>query len=210
MRVIALLGVAVFAVVSPAPATAAPAVVHVAMANYAFAPATVTVTAGATVVWTNTDQAPHDVTTTSAPVAIHSQTLTKGQSWSYTFTTPGTYQYICSVHPDMRATVIVRAASSPPASTHGAATSAPPAARTGSIAPVPTATTPRVRHTPTAHRDAQPPPASEPTVALASTTPVQAAPSLRPLLLVAGLVAAVATLCLLLLAAAPDARQSGV
>jgi len=81
---------------------------EITMTNYAFSPASMTVAVGDVVTWTNTDIAPHDVTTTSSPVAIHSSTMQKGQSWSYTFTTPGTYAYICSIHPDMKATVIVR------------------------------------------------------------------------------------------------------
>src|SRR5690348_10149497 len=82
----------------PAPAHAASQ--SVTMAHYAFSPATITVHAGDTVTWTNTDVAPHDVTTTSSPVAVHSGTLSTGQSWTYTFTVPGAYHYICSIHPD--------------------------------------------------------------------------------------------------------------
>src|SRR5207253_313130 len=58
---------------------------------------------------TNQDTAPHTVTTTSGPQSLNSPYLSKGQSWSYTFSVPGTYQYYCTVHPEMRARVIVRA-----------------------------------------------------------------------------------------------------
>ncbi|MER6289248.1 cupredoxin domain-containing protein [Streptomyces sviceus] len=66
---------------------------------------------GQTVRWTNHDSAPHTVTTTKAPVAFDSGTLQKGDSWSYTFTKVGTYEYYCAVHPDMVSSVKVVAAS---------------------------------------------------------------------------------------------------
>src|SRR4051794_41691956 len=102
--------VAASGVVWAAPDGAAAASHAVVISGYAFQPASLTVTAGDTVTWTNADQAPHDVTTTSAPVAIHGSRMDKGQTWSYVFTTPGTYAYLCSFHPDMKATVIVKPA----------------------------------------------------------------------------------------------------
>ncbi|NGO15496.1 cupredoxin family copper-binding protein [Streptomyces sp. HC44] len=62
---------------------------------------------GETVQWTNHDEAPHTVTTTKGPKKFDSGTLEKGDSWSYTFTTAGTYEYYCAVHPDMVASVKV-------------------------------------------------------------------------------------------------------
>lgn len=108
------------------PATERVAAAHysVQMANYAFAPASITVNEGDTITWTNQDTAPHTVTTTSGPERLDSPYLSKGQSWSYTFTAPGTYMYYCTVHPDMRAEVIVQApapatsAAAAPAATH--------------------------------------------------------------------------------------------
>ena len=98
---------ACFVALAPtAQATSSHAVV---MSNYAFAPSAITVHVGDSISWTNHDQAPHNIATTSAPVAINSPTLSDGQSWSYTFTAPGTYHYICGVHPDMQATVVVLA-----------------------------------------------------------------------------------------------------
>ncbi|EPJ37324.1 hypothetical protein STAFG_5617 [Streptomyces afghaniensis 772] len=73
----------------------------VTMKGYAFSPASLSVPAGSTVTWTNQDTAPHDVKTTSGPVPIHSPMLDKGQSWSLTFTTAGSYGYVCTVHPNM-------------------------------------------------------------------------------------------------------------
>uniref|UniRef100_A0AAU2A5V4 Cupredoxin family copper-binding protein n=1 Tax=Streptomyces sp. NBC_00093 TaxID=2975649 RepID=A0AAU2A5V4_9ACTN len=67
---------------------------------------------GETVRWTNHDSVPHTVTTTKGPKKFDSGTLAQGDSWSYTFTTAGTYEYYCAVHPDMVASVKVVAADS--------------------------------------------------------------------------------------------------
>ena len=85
----------------------------VAMKGYAFSPASLSVPAGSTVTWTNYDTAPHDVKTTSGPLSIHSPMLDKGESWSFTFATAGSYGYVCTVHPDMTAGITVRAAPAP-------------------------------------------------------------------------------------------------
>lgn len=95
------------------PGQASAASYRVAMQGYAFAPASLTVPVGSTVTWTNGDTAPHDVKTTSGPVAIHSPMLNKGQSWTYTFTAAGSYGYYCTVHPDMTARITVVAAPKP-------------------------------------------------------------------------------------------------
>jgi amicyanin len=76
----------------------------VSIADFDFNPANTTVLAGSTVTWTNNDSAPHNVV--GGP--LRSPTLSRGQSWSYTFSAPGTYSYICSIHPEMRGAVIVR------------------------------------------------------------------------------------------------------
>lgn len=197
-----------FAIDAPA---AGAATQEVTMSNYSFGPTDLTVHVGDSVTWTNRDTAPHDVTTTSAPVAIHSPTLTKGKSWTYVFTSPGTYRYICSIHPDMLATVTVLAP--PKAST---TTAAAPAQRTAA----PIRSSPARRSAVT--RMSTSPTRTGAAVAAGSATPSTAAAAvpvgssvgatttsnrLKPLLLLAGLAAAVATLCLLMLASRPDAAQ---
>jgi plastocyanin len=77
----------------------------IAIQNFAFVPTTVTVKAGSTVTWTNRDQDAHTVTAMAGP--FHSPTLNTGQSFHYTFTTPGRYDYLCTIHPFMTATVVV-------------------------------------------------------------------------------------------------------
>jgi amicyanin len=77
----------------------------VTIQNFAFSPATVTIKAGTTLTWTNRDQDPHTVSATSG--AFRSPTLNTGQSYQYTFTTPGHFDYLCTIHPFMTATVVV-------------------------------------------------------------------------------------------------------
>jgi plastocyanin len=81
--------------------------------DYAFSPKALTVTVGTTVTWTNMDSAPHTVTVSSGPEKFDSGTLQKGDSFSFTFTRPGTYSYYCAVHPDMTAKVVVKRKSAP-------------------------------------------------------------------------------------------------
>ena len=73
--------------------------------NFTFAPARLTVKAGATVTWRNEDDIPHTVTSTTQ--LFKSKALDTEDSFSFTFTEPGTYQYFCSLHPRMTATVVV-------------------------------------------------------------------------------------------------------
>ncbi|MEV6641416.1 cupredoxin family copper-binding protein [Amycolatopsis sp. NPDC051371] len=174
---------------------------QVMMANYAFSPATLTVHVGDTVTWMQHDQAPHDATTTSAPVSFRSPQLSQGQSWSYTFRTSGTYAYYCSVHPDMRATVTVLAAATSAAQPKP--TQAPAAPNPAKQKPA-TATraTPGGSTPPATSAAAAPPSEAGPSAAAPPAVVQQAAvagPTLDPMLLVAGLVTGVAILCLLLL-----------
>ncbi|MEU5263918.1 cupredoxin family copper-binding protein [Amycolatopsis sp. NPDC021455] len=194
---LAVAGLLLFLNLPLVPAPAAAATQQVMMQDYAFSPASLTVRVGDTVTWMQHDQAPHDVVTTSAPVAFRSPQLSAGQSWSYTFQQPGTYSYYCSVHPDMRASVTVlpapatAAAPKPAPTTPAAAKPAP--ARKPTTAPA------------AAAPGTTPPATTPPATATSSTPPVvqQAAaatpPTLDPMLLVAGLVTGIAVLCLLLL-----------
>ncbi|MEM3656448.1 MAG: cupredoxin domain-containing protein [Thermoprotei archaeon] len=60
-----------------------------------------------TVVWTNNDNVTHTVTSTTG--VFNSGLLPPGQSWNYTFTYPGTFNYYCTIHPWMKGTVLVEA-----------------------------------------------------------------------------------------------------
>lgn len=79
--------------------------------NFAFSPATVTVPAGTSITWTNEDSASHTVTSTDGK--INSGILNQGKKFTYTFNDPGTYDYICGVHPYMKGTVIVMPSGNP-------------------------------------------------------------------------------------------------
>ena len=76
----------------------------VVMKNFAFDPKTVTLKVGQTVTWTNQDSATHTV---EGDGGIHSDDLSKGKSYSKTFDSEGTFNYVCSIHPSMKGQVIV-------------------------------------------------------------------------------------------------------
>jgi plastocyanin len=78
----------------------------VAIRAFAFRPATITVRRGRTVRWTNQDAAPHTVSAASG--AFTSQTLRKGQTYARTFRSAGRFAYLCAIHPQMKAAVVVR------------------------------------------------------------------------------------------------------
>ena len=73
--------------------------------NFAFVPATLTVPVGSTVTWTNHDEEPHTVAANDG--SFHSPGLDTQGTYSFTFRTPGTFDYICSIHPFMHGTVVV-------------------------------------------------------------------------------------------------------
>ncbi len=85
----------------------------VEIVGLSFSPSTETVTAGATVTWSNTGDTVHTVTPDELPdgsVPWTSTQLEPGQTFLQTFNTPGTYRYFCSIHPDrMTGTVMVEA-----------------------------------------------------------------------------------------------------
>ena len=81
----------------------------VSIDNFTFAPQTLTVKAGATVTWTNKDDIPHGIASSNNAFK-KSAALDTDDSYSFTFTTPGTYQYFCYIHPHMVGSIVVEAA----------------------------------------------------------------------------------------------------
>jgi plastocyanin len=79
--------------------------------NFTFAPATLTVPVGATVTWVNEDDIPHTVVDEER--RFRSKALDTDDSFAYTFSTPGSFDYFCSLHPHMIGTIIVRPGSGP-------------------------------------------------------------------------------------------------
>jgi amicyanin len=80
----------------------------VSIDNFTFTPQTLTVKVGTTVTWTNRDDIPHTVAS-SNNAFNKSGALDTDASYSLTFTTPGTYQYFCYIHPRMVGSIVVEA-----------------------------------------------------------------------------------------------------
>jgi plastocyanin len=76
--------------------------------NFRFSPRELTVTAGTKVTWVNNDDVPHTATSTAKPRSFDSRTLDTDGKFSHVFTTPGTYNYFCAVHPQMTGRIIVK------------------------------------------------------------------------------------------------------
>lgn len=74
--------------------------------NFAFTPATITVSTGTQVKWVNHDDIPHNVV--SDDKSFKSKALDTDEEFSFTFTKPGTYTYFCSIHPKMTGKVVVK------------------------------------------------------------------------------------------------------
>jgi plastocyanin len=75
----------------------------VTIADFAFAPQTLTVPVGTRVTWTNADGVGHSL----VGDAFSSETLDGGAAFSYTFDAPGEYTYACGLHPSMTGTIVV-------------------------------------------------------------------------------------------------------
>ena len=88
----------------PADTKAKPATVKID--NFSFTPQTLTVRVGTKVTWINKDDVPHTVR--SNDKTLKSRVLDTDDQFSYTFTTPGTNSYFCSVHPHMTGKIIVQ------------------------------------------------------------------------------------------------------
>ena len=80
----------------------------VAIADFAFAPASITINAGDRVTWTNSDAVAHTATATNG--SFDTGDIDQGQSATVRFTQAGTYRYLCTPHPTMTGTIRVRAA----------------------------------------------------------------------------------------------------
>lgn len=78
---------------------------EVTIDGFAFQPASLTVTAGTTVTWTNRDEEPHTVAASDG--SFHSPGMGTGATFTHTFAAAGTFDYVCSIHPMMRGTVVV-------------------------------------------------------------------------------------------------------
>jgi plastocyanin len=87
---------------SPQPGNSA-----VTIQNFSFTPKVTTITVGSTITWTNNDSTVHTITSNDSSFTS-SAVISPGQSYSYTFTNAGTYNYHCSLHTSMTGTVVVQ------------------------------------------------------------------------------------------------------
>jgi plastocyanin len=106
---------ALFGVLASAPCLAQDAsnagagpVATVSMDHNTFIPGEITVVPGTTVIWINNEAMPHTVV--DANKGFRSKTLVKDAKFSFTFTSPGDYSYLCSIHPNMKGKVTVKLA----------------------------------------------------------------------------------------------------
>ena len=75
----------------------------------AFSPATITVTAGTTIKWTNKDSAAHTVTSDAGEAkTFDSGSMANGAVFTWKFNNSGTFKYNCTFHPGMKGTVVVK------------------------------------------------------------------------------------------------------
>ena len=76
--------------------------------NYTFTPGDLTVPVGTTVTWVNHDEIPHTVAAADTPRSFKSSGLDTDDKFSFTFAKPGTYTYLCTVHPYMTGKIVVQ------------------------------------------------------------------------------------------------------
>jgi plastocyanin len=74
--------------------------------NFTFTPKELTVAVGTTVKWVNHDDIPHTVV--EKKTTFRSKALDTDDSYSFTFTSAGTFDYFCGLHPHMVGQVIVK------------------------------------------------------------------------------------------------------
>lgn len=78
--------------------------------TFTFSPTSLTIKVGTTVIWKNTTQTPHTVTSDDDKTfnSGDSTPIAPGTTFSFTFTKAGTFAYHCDFHPYMKATIIVQ------------------------------------------------------------------------------------------------------
>lgn len=75
----------------------------VSIKNFAFSSAVLNIKLGETISWTNNDSVAHTI----SGIGFQSDNLANGQTYSFTFSSTGTFDYICSIHPSMKGKIIV-------------------------------------------------------------------------------------------------------
>lgn len=80
---------------------------NISIENFAYSQKTIVINRGDTVIWKNIDRVPHDVVGTTF-TELKSPIMGYGLTYSFTFNEVGTYDYFCSLHPSMKASVTVK------------------------------------------------------------------------------------------------------
>jgi plastocyanin len=81
--------------------------VSIVSTSAGFSPASLTVSSGTVVTWTNNDASTTHTVTSNDGTSFNSGGLANGMSFSYTANAPGKFAYHCSIHPSMVGTLIV-------------------------------------------------------------------------------------------------------
>lgn len=89
----------------PTQAPDAPTGASIDIAQMRFDPPSLKIKSGDTVTWTQSDGMTHAIG--SSDGSFDSPNLYRGSQFSYTFDKPGTYDYVCSLHPSMRGQIVV-------------------------------------------------------------------------------------------------------
>jgi plastocyanin len=103
---VAVVGAAALWLAADAAPAAAPADgVRITIKDFMFSPMQVTTRVGVAVTWVNQDDEVHTVVSDTG--LFRSGALDTAMTYTFTFDKPGTYQVICSLHPQMKATIVV-------------------------------------------------------------------------------------------------------
>jgi amicyanin len=103
----ALAAALLVALVSGLPASGLAAQLEVKIDNFTFGPQKLRVKVGDTVTWINQDDIPHTIVSTGK---FRSKALDTEDKYSFTFTTAGTFEYFCGLHPHMQGSIVVETA----------------------------------------------------------------------------------------------------
>ena len=87
---------------------------EVKIGNFVFEPQNLIVQVGTKVTWVNEDDLPHNVVS-SARGVFKSKVMDTEEKYTFTFTTPGSFEYFCALHPHMKGTIVVEGSPGPKA-----------------------------------------------------------------------------------------------
>jgi len=113
--IVVLMGLSSLSVLAPVSEASSPRASNsVSISGFSFGPSSLTIDTGDSVTWTNNDGASHTATSTSGPVSFDSGGISGGGTYTFSFTTAGTYDYRCDIHTSMTASITVVAPNNPP------------------------------------------------------------------------------------------------